>query len=83
MQTATDLAIQTGEDVNQRSVVAVTIGPFFARGLTWLVRQERLFIPDFPTSAAITVVAGMVLMLWSAAQILRELARQRADSVRS
>jgi hypothetical protein len=58
----------------------------FASGLMWLVRQETLFIPAFPTSTAsavITVLAGFALMLWSAARILRELARPPADSVRS
>jgi hypothetical protein len=43
---------------------------------------KTLFIPDFPTgtaSALITVVAGIALMLWSAARILRELASAPAD----
>jgi len=40
-----------------------------------------LFIPDFPTSvptAVITVVAGIALMLWATAQILRELIQSTA-----
>lgn len=58
----------------------------FASGLMWLVRQQTLFIPDFPTSTAsavVTVAAGIALMVWSAARILRELARPRSDSKRS
>jgi hypothetical protein len=54
----------------------------FGSGLMWLVRQETLFIPGFPigtASALITVVAGIALMLWSAARILRELASAPAD----
>jgi hypothetical protein len=51
-----------------------------ASGLMWLARQQTLFLPDFPTSTAtaiLTVAAGVALMLWSVAGILRELARQR------
>ncbi|MEF8700349.1 MAG: hypothetical protein V5B32_12850 [Candidatus Accumulibacter sp. UW26] len=58
----------------------------FGSGLMWLVRQETLFIPGFPTgtaSALITVVAGIALMLWSAARILRELASVPEDRWRS
>jgi hypothetical protein len=47
-----------------------------ASGAMWLVRGQTLFIPDFPTStpaALLTVVAGVALMLWATAQILREL----------
>jgi len=48
----------------------------FASGAMWLVRSQTLFIPDFPTStptAVLTVVAGISLMLWATAQMLREL----------
>jgi len=58
----------------------------FASGLMWLVRQQTLFIPGFPTSTAsavLTVAVGIALMVWSAARILRELARPRSDSKRS
>jgi hypothetical protein len=54
----------------------------FASGLMWLARHETLFIPDFPTStstAVLTVVACIALMLWSAARILRELAKTPRD----
>ena len=47
-----------------------------ASGALWLARGQTLFIPDFPTStpaALLTVVAGVALMLWATAQILREL----------
>ncbi|HCV12342.1 MAG TPA: hypothetical protein DGC76_01335 [Candidatus Accumulibacter sp.] len=50
-----------------------------ASGLMWLARQQTLFIPGFPTSTAtavVTVVAGLALMLWSVAGIVRELSRQ-------
>lgn len=54
----------------------------FASGLMWLVRGETLFIPGFPTdtpSAMFTIAAGIALMGWSAARILRELAQGRAS----
>ncbi|EXI79920.1 MAG: hypothetical protein AW12_02944 [Candidatus Accumulibacter sp. BA-94] len=52
-----------------------------ASGAMWLFRGQTLFIPDFPTSvptAVITVVAGIALMLWATAQILRELIQSTA-----
>lgn len=48
----------------------------FATGAMWLARSESLFIPDFPSSMAEALAAsivGLVLMVWAAAQILREL----------
>jgi hypothetical protein len=54
----------------------------FASGLMWLARHETLFIPDFPTgtiTAVLTVIAGIALMVWSAARILRELAKPPSD----
>ena len=54
----------------------------FASGLMWLVRGETLFIPGFPTStpsAVLTAAAGIALMVWSAARILRELAQGRTS----
>lgn len=54
-----------------------------ASGLMWLARQETLFIPGFPTSttsAVITFAAGIALMLWSAARILRELAKPQGGN---
>ncbi len=54
-------------------VVAMLI---LASGAMWLARGQTLFIPDFPTTTAgavITVAAGVALMLWAVAGILREL----------
>ncbi len=51
-------------------------------GAMWLVRSQTLFIPDFPTStptALLTVVAGIALMLWATAQMLRELIKHSPD----
>ncbi|ACV34303.1 hypothetical protein [Accumulibacter sp.] len=53
-----------------------------ASGALWLARGETLFIPDFPTStptAVITVAAGVALMVWAVAGILRELIGRPAE----
>jgi hypothetical protein len=47
-----------------------------ATGAVWLARGQTLFIIGFPTSMAealLALVFGLALMLWAAAQILREL----------
>ena len=47
----------------------------FASGLTWLVREQPLFFRSFPTSTASAVgatIGGLLLMLWAAGQILRQ-----------
>lgn len=49
---------------------------FFATGALWLARGQFLFIAGFPGSTVEAIAAtagGLVVMLWSAAQILREL----------
>ena len=54
----------------------------FASGLMWLVRQQTLFIPDFPTStpsAVLSVIVGIALMVWAVAGILRELIARPTD----
>lgn len=54
-----------------------------ASGAMWLARGETLFIPGFPTSTAtalITVLAGIALMVWAVAGILRELIGCSSDS---
>lgn len=51
----------------------------FATGVIWLARDETLFIRDFPNNAVQAVLAllgGIALMLWAAAQIVRELIKQ-------
>ncbi|WP_153111916.1 hypothetical protein [Propionivibrio limicola] len=51
----------------------------FATGAFWFAQRQPLFIPDFPSSlfeAATSALAGLALMFWSAAQILRELLKQ-------
>ncbi len=48
----------------------------FATGALWLVRKQALLVEGFPTSTAEAVIltlAGLLLMLWAAAQIMREL----------
>jgi len=48
----------------------------FATGAMWLARKQALFVEGFPTNtieAVIATVAGLLLMLWAAAQIMREL----------
>lgn len=55
----------------------------FATGATWFSKEKTLFIASFPTNnleAIITIVAGLALMLWAAAQIVRELIKRPIDS---
>ena len=52
---------------------------FFATGALWLTKGQSLFVAGFPSSTAEAIAAtvgGLVVMLWSAAQILRELMTQ-------
>lgn len=47
-----------------------------ATGALWLARGQTLFIAGFPTNIAealAALVGGLALMIWAAAQILREL----------
>ena len=47
-----------------------------ATGALWLARGQTLFIAGFPTNLAealAALVGGLALMIWAAAQILREL----------
>jgi membrane protein implicated in regulation of membrane protease activity len=48
----------------------------FATGGVWLKTGAPLFIPNFPTNAAeavLAIVVGVALMIWAAAQVLREM----------
>lgn len=57
---------------------------FFASGALWFARGESLFIPDFPSTmfeALATIIGGLLLMLWAAAQILRELIKRPVNVV--
>ena len=50
-----------------------------ATGALWLARGQTLFIAGFPTNLAealAALIGGLALMLWAAAQILRELMRR-------
>lgn len=56
----------------------------FATGALWLAQGQALFIAGFPTStteAIAALVVGLGLMLWSAAQILRQLIKPPAGNV--
>jgi hypothetical protein len=56
---------------------------FFASGALWFARGQSLFIPDFPgtmAGALAAIVGGFMLMLWAAAQIVREMIK-RPDNV--
>ncbi len=51
----------------------------FAVGLAYLAGKEPLFFRNFPSSmgeAILSTLAGLGLMLWAAAQILRETLKQ-------
>ncbi len=55
----------------------------FASGALWLFRQRALLIDGFPGStptALLALVAGGALMLWSVAQIMRQLIAESAGS---
>ncbi|HET7776510.1 MAG TPA: hypothetical protein VFK74_09090 [Azospira sp.] len=51
----------------------------FAVGLAYLAGKEPLFFRSFPSTlgeAVLSTVAGLGLMLWAAAQVLRETLKQ-------
>ena len=53
-----------------------------ATGALWLARGQSLFIAGFPSSmteALAAVGGGLALMLWAAAQILRELTAKQSQ----
>ncbi len=55
----------------------------FATGGAWFKTGKPLFIPHFPTNAfeaGLAIVAGVALMVWAAAQVLREMLKQPRDS---
>ena len=52
-----------------------------ATGALWLARGQTLFIAGFPgnmAEALVALVGGLALMIWAAAQILRELMKRPA-----
>jgi hypothetical protein len=54
----------------------------FASGATWLVKGQSLFLANVPGGifdAVLMSIVGSALMLWAAAQILRELIRHPAE----
>ncbi len=53
----------------------------FANGAMWFANGTLLFFPKYAANtfdAAILVVAGIALMIWAAAQMLRELVANQA-----
>lgn len=55
----------------------------FATGGAWFSAGKMLFIQDFPSStfvAVLCMLAGFALMLWAAAQIVRELIKRPPES---
>ena len=55
----------------------------FATGAMWLAQGQALFFREFPSSMAEAIaatLAGLLLMFWAAAQILRELLGRPADN---
>lgn len=53
-----------------------------ATGGAWLVNGKTLYLEKFPSNnfeAALAAIAGIALMIWSAAQILRELLKNAPD----
>jgi len=61
------------------AVLDVTGMVAFAVGLAYLSGKEPLFFHNFPSTtgeAVLSTIAGLGLMLWAAAQILRETLKQ-------
>lgn len=55
----------------------------FATGASWFKTGKPLFIPNFPTNtfeAIVTALAGAALMIWAAAQVLREMLKQPLET---
>jgi hypothetical protein len=55
----------------------------FATGAMWLAQGQMLFFREFPGSMAQAIaatLAGLLLMFWAAAQILREMISRPADN---
>ena len=55
----------------------------FATGALWLAQGQMLFFKDFPSSLAEAVVAvssGLLLMIWAASRILREITKRPTSS---
>lgn len=56
----------------------------FATGAMWLARRQALFVADFPvnmTQAVIVSVGGLLLMLWAASRILREMITRPVNKI--
>jgi hypothetical protein len=54
-----------------------------ATGGAWFKTGTSLFIPNFPTNvfeAIAAVVVGGAIMIWAAAQVLREMLKRPIDS---
>ena len=53
-----------------------------ATGGAWFKTGTALFIPNFPTNAfeaTAAVVVGAAIMIWAAAQVLREMLKRPLD----
>ena len=53
-----------------------------ATGGAWFKSGKPLFFPNFPTNtfeALAAIVIGGAIMIWAAAQVLREMLKQPAD----
>ena len=54
----------------------------FATGGAWFKTGKDLFVPNFPGNAfeaGLAIVVGIALMVWAAAQVLREMLKQPRD----
>lgn len=55
----------------------------FATGGTWFKTGQPLFFQSFPTNtfeALLAIIVGAALMIWAAAQVLREMLKQPIDN---
>ena len=57
----------------------------FATGILWLTQGKSLFISDFPSNrieALAATLGGLLLMVWAASRIVRELIQRPAKRPR-
>ena len=67
------------------AVIDVVGMVLFATGAMWFAHGKPLFIPDYPTGpfeAGVAIAGGLLLMLWAASRILREILRRPGDKDR-
>ena len=81
MQTRTTSRPRLTPAILAFAVVDVAGMVLFATGAMWFAHGTPLFIPNYPNDpfeAGVALAGGLLLMVWAAARILRELLKQTA-----